>query len=548
MTGPHASGTDRVAEVAGRPGCDADVIVNIQADEPEVEPTHIDRLVDTLRACPSTSMATLATPIRSDLQLKDSSCVKVVRAPDGRALYFSRAPIPFARDSASGRTAVPEDSPWLLHIGVYAFRRDFLLRFSGLPTSRLEQIECLEQLRVLEAGAAIQVAVVEDHCPGIDTPEDYARFVARQRREADHSDQTTRLTPQGRASSGRAGSPHRTEPPAVDVASSDRELLAIARDVISHETEAVAGLVQRLGPPFCDAVRMLAACRGTAVVSGVGKAGLIGRKIAATLSSIGRPARWLHPTDALHGDLGGLRAGDVLLALSNSGETEETVRLAAAAGRLGIPTVAVTARACSSLGRTAEFTVPLGEIREADRDDVVPTASTTAMLALGDAIALTLAAVHGFTARGFAAVHPGGSLGRRLRPVREVMRTGADLRIAGEGATVRAVLSQKGRPRRTGAVILVDEGGRLSGLFTDSDLARLLERRQDERLDRPIADVMTRSPLTVPAEAALADAVGILAAHKISELPVVDGAGRPLGLIDITDVLDVLGPLCVDQD
>jgi len=190
LTGAHPSGTDRIAEVAGRCCSEATIFVNIQGDEPEIDPKHIDVLVQTLVDCPSAQMATLATPITCRAQLDDTSCTKVVCGDAGRALYFSRLPIPFCRDRDPGEILdnVTDrhncKSPWLLHLGIYAYRRDFLLRLTELPPSRLEQWEKLEQLRALEAGATIQVGTVTHHSVGIDTPEDYAQFCERQWRRA----------------------------------------------------------------------------------------------------------------------------------------------------------------------------------------------------------------------------------------------------------------------------------------------------------------------------------------------------------------------------
>lgn len=186
MTGEHASGTDRIAEVARRCCPNADLLVNVQGDEPELDPRQIDKLVDTMRQHPETEMATLAAPIRSREVLEDRSCTKVVCAKDGRALYFSRAAIPVCRDASDEdiETLLAQDPPWKLHLGIYAYRREFLLKLTKLPVSPLERLEKLEQLRALEAGATIQVAVVEHYAVGIDTPTDYAQFVARQKRAA----------------------------------------------------------------------------------------------------------------------------------------------------------------------------------------------------------------------------------------------------------------------------------------------------------------------------------------------------------------------------
>jgi 3-deoxy-manno-octulosonate cytidylyltransferase (CMP-KDO synthetase) len=185
MTGPHNSGSDRIAEVVKRCCKDAEIVVNVQGDEPELNPAEIDRLVAALRLATGAEMATLATPIRDELILQDPGCVKVVCAADGRALYFSRAPIPFVRDASPSQAVLHDsqkvDSPWLLHIGIYAYRPEFLLAFTRMPPGRLEQLEKLEQLRALEAGAGIQVVTIPHASVGIDTREDYARFVERHR-------------------------------------------------------------------------------------------------------------------------------------------------------------------------------------------------------------------------------------------------------------------------------------------------------------------------------------------------------------------------------
>jgi arabinose-5-phosphate isomerase len=319
------------------------------------------------------------------------------------------------------------------------------------------------------------------------------------------------------------------------------EQLREARAIVAHEAAALAELSRRLDADFCAAAQAIYDCRGSVVVTGMGKAGLIGRKIAATLSSTGTPARFLHPAEAVHGDLGCLRAGDLLLALSNSGETEEVCRLLPVVKRLNVPIVAVTATTASTLGSQADVTVRLGKLREAGPWGLAPTTSTTAMLALGDALALVVSRRKGFTPQQFALYHPGGSLGEKLRTVGEVMRTGDELRIASEEATIREAFVGLGRPgRRTGAVMLVDADGRLSGLFTDSDLARLLEQRREGRLDRRIGDVMTANPLTIGPESLVSEAVDLLSQRKVSEVPVIDGDGRPIGLVDITDVIGLL--------
>ena len=319
------------------------------------------------------------------------------------------------------------------------------------------------------------------------------------------------------------------------------EQLRTARQVLLRESEALAELANRLGEEFCRAVELLQNCRGKVVVAGMGKAGLIGRKIAATLASTGTPSHFLHPAEALHGDLGCIRQGDVALLLSQSGQTQEILRLLPCLAELGTPIIAITGCATSSLGRAATVTLEIGPLQEADPLGLAPTTSTTAMLALGDALAIVAAQLRNFGREDFARFHPGGTLGQRLAKVEEAMRPLEQCRLAHEGLSVREVLVSTRLPgRRTGATMLVDDSGRLSGIFTDSDLARLFEQRRESLLDSPIRVVMTRSPLCVQQGAMMSEAIDLMARRKISELPVVDAQGRPVGLIDITDVVGLL--------
>ncbi len=316
------------------------------------------------------------------------------------------------------------------------------------------------------------------------------------------------------------------------------EQLREARTILGLEGEALLELSRQLDTRFCTALELLANCRGCVIVTGVGKAGLIGQKIAATLSSTGTRAYFLHPTEALHGDLGCVGTDDVWLFFSNSGETEELTRLLPIIRNQRQPIIAITASDASTLGAQADVAIRLGRLIEAGAHGLAPSTSTTAMLAIGDALALVLSQMKQFTPQQFAAFHPGGSLGRRLASVQDVMRPIDQIRVANESDTIRDVFVNHSRPgRRTGAVILIDECGRLSGLFTDSDLARLLEQRRDGQFDRPIAEVMTTQPLTIGPLAILEEALQLLSAKHVSELPVVDDEGCPLGVIDITDVI-----------
>jgi arabinose-5-phosphate isomerase len=322
---------------------------------------------------------------------------------------------------------------------------------------------------------------------------------------------------------------------------SDFEQLRYARHIVETESRALALVAKRLDREFCRAVHFIEQCRGSVIVTGMGKAGLIGQKIMATLASTGSRSHWLHPAEAVHGDLGRIHRDDVVVLLSQSGETEEVVRLLPSLVEIGVPMIAITGSAESTLGRAATVVIALGAVEEACPLGLAPSSSTTAMLAVGDALALVASRMRGFGREDFARFHPAGSLGRKLSKVEHHMRPMEQCRLAPQHETVREVLVRVGKPgRRTGATMLVDDEGRLSGIFTDSDLARLFEGRRDADLDSPIARVMTADPLRVASGSMMTDAVAIMARRKISELPVVDAEGRPVGLIDITDVVGLL--------
>ena len=311
-----------------------------------------------------------------------------------------------------------------------------------------------------------------------------------------------------------------------------------AREILRHEANAVLEIAESLGASFSEAVAMLLACRGCVILSGIGKAGLIAQKLVATMASTGTPSHFLHPAEAIHGDLGRVTADDIVVMFSQSGETEEVVRLLPSLADMGVPVIAVTASDDCTLARHATLVLPLGKRAEADPLNLAPSTSTTAMLALGDALALVVSAERGFRAEHFAKFHPGGSLGRKLSLVEEYMRPIGECRVAPDSETVREIFMRHRVPgRRSGAVILHDAQGRLSGIFTDSDLARLFESRNDGCLDRPVADVMTRTPLVVTLGSKMLEAVAIMARRKISELPVIDEHRVSVGMIDITDVV-----------
>jgi arabinose-5-phosphate isomerase len=320
----------------------------------------------------------------------------------------------------------------------------------------------------------------------------------------------------------------------------DDGILERGRSILRAEGEAVLGAAQALDASFCRAVRLIEACTGSVVVTGIGKAGLVARKISATLASTGTPSHFLHPAEAMHGDLGALRGDDVVLALSQSGETEEITRLIPHLLARRVPIVALTARPESTLGRAAAEVVATGSIREACGLGLAPSTSTSLMLALGDALALVTCDLRQFTPEDFAARHPGGSLGRQLMLVEDAMRPLSECRLARASETVRSVFARPLPARRTGAVMVVDDTNRLEGIFTDSDLARLFEHRHDDLLDAEIGQVMTARPISITAGIRLGDAVSILETRRLSELPVVDAAGSTVGLLDIVDLVGLV--------
>lgn len=329
------------------------------------------------------------------------------------------------------------------------------------------------------------------------------------------------------------------DPPPAET--QEDENLAYARQIVRAEAAALRQVADRLDRSFLRAVDLIFHSPGRVCLTGTGKSADVAQKIAGTLNSTGTRSYLLDATRAVHGDLGMVGPQDVVLALSHSGESEEIVRLMGPLKQLARGLIGLTGNAHSALAREADITLVIGPLTEVCPLGMAPSTSTTCMIAVGDALAFVLSRMRQFSPEDFARYHPAGSLGRKLMKVEAVMRRGTALRVADAGDTVRQVFARNtAGGRRTGAVMLVDANGKLCGLFTDSDLARLFEERRDQALDRPIAEVMTRDPLTIPVGARLLEALKVLSAHKISELPVVDGDRRPVGIIDITDMIGLM--------
>jgi len=311
--------------------------------------------------------------------------------------------------------------------------------------------------------------------------------------------------------------------------------LDTARKVLEIEAKALSGLVARLGESFVRAVEILYACRGRAVVAGMGKSGLIGQKISATLSSTGTPSFFLHPSEALHGDLGRLVRHDVLLALSYSGETAELLQLLDTVKRLAIPLISLTGNLSSTLAQASDAVLDVGIRTEACPLGLAPTASTTAMLAMGDALAMALLEKRGFDEADYAALHPGGELGVKLRRVESVMHTGDQLPRVAPYTPMPDVIYEMSK-KGLGHTAVTGEADNLLGIISDGDLRRLFQREGNRALDLKAANAMTRNPVTISRQELATKALNLMEARKITSLLVVDAEGKLEGVVHIHDL------------
>lgn len=314
-----------------------------------------------------------------------------------------------------------------------------------------------------------------------------------------------------------------------------QSIQSTARRVLCMEADAVSALQERIDERFERAVAVVLQCAGRVVVTGMGKSGLIGRKIAATLSSTGTPALFLHPAEALHGDLGMLVRGDVVIALSASGETQEIIDLLGPIKRLGIPLIALTGGTGSLLARAAEVTLDIGVSEEACSLGLAPTASTTAALAMGDALAVVVAEQRGFNEQDFAGLHPGGKLGKRLCPISHLMHTGEALPVVSPASAFHEVVYEMSR-KGFGVTSVLDSDGCVVGLVSDGDLRRLFERHGREAVDLKASEYMTRDPVTIGPEELAPAALLVMETRKITSLLVTDPSRRLLGLIHLHDL------------
>lgn len=309
------------------------------------------------------------------------------------------------------------------------------------------------------------------------------------------------------------------------------EAIELARRVLETEAQAILGLVSQLDGNFDRAVDLLHECRGRVIATGMGKSGIIAHKFSATLSSTGTPSIFLHPAEALHGDLGVVQAEDVVVALSQSGETEELVRLLEAIRRIGAKLISLTGTPNSTLGQASDVTLSCQVEEEACPMNLAPTASTTATLALGDALALALSQRKGFREEQFASLHPGGRLGKKLLRVEALMQAGAALPKVAADTPMPEVIDEMSR-KRLGMTCVVDESGRLAGVVTDGDI----RRHWSNLVDRTARDVMTKRPVTIRRQTLAVEALRLLEERKITSLVVVDAQGIPEGVVHLHDL------------
>lgn len=317
--------------------------------------------------------------------------------------------------------------------------------------------------------------------------------------------------------------------------------LDYARSVIAAEADGVRAMTEVVDDTFAKAVEMIYKCTGSIIISGIGKAGIIGAKISATMASTGTPSHFLHPAEAIHGDLGRVRQNDIVMVLSHGGETDEVNRLINLVKQLDIRLISITANDNSTLGKYSDIVLCMGKQIEACPLGVAPSVSTTCMLAIGDALAFTVMKARNFGVEDYVRFHPGGSLGASLTTVEQSMmfKPGEKLPPTEVTDTIRNLLEKTGDVKRHGAVMAVDSGGTLAGIITDADLRRLLAQKGDKGFDCKVAEIMTADCKRIRLDALAAEATALFHKFRIDELPVVDSDEKPVGMIDVQDIITI---------
>ncbi|MDP0500769.1 MAG: 3-deoxy-manno-octulosonate cytidylyltransferase [Verrucomicrobiota bacterium JB022] len=495
------SGTERICALLDE--LEADFFLNVQGDEPFIDPDLLRSLLQRARDT-GCDLVTAVTPIRSRADLFNPSVVKAVRASDGRAVYFTRATAPYLRDVSWADWI--DQRTHFRHLGVYGYTRAALQWYAQQAPCALEQQEKLEQLRFVDHQWNFQTVVTDYAGVGIDTPEDLRH--------------ASRLMEQGL-------SPEQLmQPPSVHE--------QVAQTTLLHEIEALQSLLPRNRQEITRAVELILTAKGKVVVTGLGKSGLVGHKIAATLASTGTPAVFLNAAEALHGDLGLVNPGDVVLMLSNSAATVELIKMLPSLKKIGVDLIGIFGQLQTQLAQEMRVVIDISAVREACPLGVAPMSTTTNTLAVGDALAAALMKAKGFTDEDFAVYHPGGSLGRKLLlHVRDVMHPAEALPQLTPEATLDEVLVAMTQ-KNLGAVCLTEEG-RLAGIITEGDIRRALVRYRD--LNLKASQVMTPRPIAIGPDERLGTALERMEAKQIYVLPVVDASQRYLGLLRMHDTL-----------
>jgi arabinose-5-phosphate isomerase len=336
----------------------------------------------------------------------------------------------------------------------------------------------------------------------------------------------------------------RTKPKLSTVTRFDRSVefdLDYAQSVIKAEAEAISSVTPIVDESFVQACKMVYSCSGSCIVSGIGKAGIIGQKVSATLASTGTPSHFLHPAEAVHGDLGRLRKNDIVIVLSYGGETDEITRLINLVKRLEIKLIAITGDIESTLSKYSDVVLCMGKMSEACPLGVAPSVSTACMLAIGDALAFTVMKARNFSVEDYVRFHPGGSLGAKLMTVEQSMmfKPGEKLPMAQVTDTIKKLLEKTTDVKRHGAVMVVDEDGRLAGIITDADLRRSMAKQGQRAFELKAEDIMTADCKRIRADALASEATAIFHKYRIDELPVVDAGNKPVGLIDVQDIVTI---------
>lgn len=508
MTDPSCqSGTERIASILE--SLTGDFIVNIQASEPFVEDVLIQSLIQKAveTGC---DLVTAVTPIQDPDDLFDPNIVKAVRASDGRAVYFGRNPNPYFRNE--DRLHWPDAGTYFRHIGIYGYRKETLRWYREHPSCALERIECLEQLRFIDYGWKFQTIEVL-HAPiRIDTAHDLER--ARENLNSNPS----------------------TAPPTPSIHYSN------ARETVFAEIESLVSILPKNRETIPAAVEMILAASGKVVVTGLGKSGIVARKLAATFSSTGTPSVYMNAAEALHGDLGMITPGDVVLMISKSGSTTELAQMVPTLANMGVGYIGLFGRTDTTLALGCAVVLDGSIRREACPLDLAPTTSTTVAVVIGDALAVALMKAREFVAEQFATFHPAGALGRRLLlRVRDVMYHGDSLPIVAPNDSVKSVLLEM-TCKALGAACVCDGENRLIGIVTEGDIRRYFLRSNS--FDETALAMMTASPVTVKSDESLSSLLEIMegGSHPISVVPVVDALGHAVGIVRLHDILNFKGP------